>query len=76
MSRSSYYTIATAAVAFSGAYFGQGTGLPILMDNTKCTGSESSLVQCQYDNNTIEDNHVEDAGVICVKKGRFENSKI
>ena len=58
---------ATAVTAFSGAYFGQGTGLPILMDNTKCTGSESNLLQCQYDSNTIEDNHGEDAGVRCLK---------
>ena len=54
----------TAATAYSNAFYGQGTG-PILMDNVACTGSESGLINCAFDNNTGDCRHSEDAGVRC-----------
>ena len=39
--------------------------IPIIMDNVACTGSETQLVNCSYDSNTLEDSHFEDAGVRC-----------
>lgn len=56
----------TAAIAYTDAHFGQGTGLPILLDNVKCSGKEGKLTSCQYDTNTVEDSHSEDAGVKCL----------
>lgn len=41
------------------------------MDNVNCVGSEPNILQCNYDSNTIEDNHGEDAGVRC--SGKDEN---
>ena len=35
------------------------------MDNVACSGSESRLIDCAYDNNTVKDAHTEDAGVHC-----------
>ena len=46
------------------AYFGQGTGMPILMDNIRCLGNESRLVDCPF-SNPFFDFHSEDAGVRC-----------
>ena len=48
--------------------FGAGrSDQPILLDDTKCTGMESSLLQCQT-SSAIEGNnceHSEDAGAVC-----------
>ena len=52
------------AVAYTNAYYGQGTGL-ILFDDVSCTGTESRLVNCTYDSNTANCSHSEDAGVRC-----------
>ena len=49
--------------AYSSAQFGEGSG-PIFMDNVACSGSESRLLDCSYDNIT-DDTHLEDAGVQC-----------
>lgn len=56
-------TSLTAASATSYAHFGEGTG-PIVMDEVRCTGNESFLINCTHD--TDHDcYHGEDAGVIC-----------
>ena len=51
------------ATARSFAFFGQGTD-PIVLDDVRCTGTESRLIDCPYTptHNCI---HFEDAGVTC-----------
>ena len=58
------FLFTAAAIAYSNAAYGQGTG-PILMDNVACTGLESDLINCNFDNNTGDCRHSEDAGVRC-----------
>lgn len=59
----------TDAQAVGNAHFGQGTG-PMLLDNVACRGNEASIKNCNKGFDAGEDSHAEDAGVICVKKGR------
>eukprot|EP00731_Ephydatia_muelleri_P037026 Em0380g6a len=57
----------TIVVALRGAYFGTGTG-PIYLDDLLCSGTESSLLQCNRKVVSIGINdcaHSEDAGVAC-----------
>ena len=54
------------AIAYSGAYFGLGSG-PIHLDDVRCTGSEAALINCTYDPITSDCSHYEDAGVQCGK---------
>ena len=54
------------AIAYYGAYFGQGSG-PIHLDDVRCIGSESALIKCTYDPHTSDCSHYEDAGVQCGK---------
>ena len=64
-----------AATAYSNAAFGQGSG-PILMDNVACTGLESGLINCTFDNHTSDCVHSEDAGVRCYSPpstGKFKH---
>ena len=57
--------IITVGVAYS---FGAGSRYqPISLDDTKCTGVESSLLQCQG-NKQHNCDHREDAGVICNRR--------
>ena len=46
------------------AQFGQGTG-PIQITGLTCTGSESSLLNCDYSNDTSACDHGDDVGVQC-----------
>ena len=56
--------LSTDAVAYSRAYFGVGSG-PIVLDDVRCTGSETALINCTYDRFTSDCGHYEDAGVRC-----------
>ena len=62
------------AVAYSEAYFGEGTG-PILLDNVQCVNSEPTLLQCTHVTQHNCD-HSEDAGVQCTKPGKSCHFKI
>ncbi|XP_029998130.1 deleted in malignant brain tumors 1 protein-like [Sphaeramia orbicularis] len=54
-----------ALSALSSAHFGQGSD-PIWLDDVACSGSESSLTECQHPGFGTEDcGHHEDAGVTC-----------
>ena len=54
----------TGAIPISDTRFGRGDGLPILLDDMACNGSETSLTECA--GVRIHDcDHSEDAGVIC-----------
>ena len=56
------------AVAFTNAYFGQGTG-PIWLDNLRCSGNQLNLRQCPRNNwGSHNCRHSEDAGVRCPRK--------
>ena len=57
-------SIPTEVLAYTNAHFGQAQ-LPILLDDVACTGSESRLVDCPYDNNTGDCSHSQDAGTRC-----------
>lgn len=52
------------------APYGQGTG-PIILDDMFCTGSENTLFDCNFDANTLDCRHSEDAGVMCFSSGRL-----
>ena len=52
------------ATAVLRAGFGAGSG-PIYLDDLRCDGSESALVNCSYDSVTTDCSHTEDAGVRC-----------
>ena len=58
------YCITAAAIAYSNAFYGQGSG-PILMDDVACTGVENGLINCTFDNHTGDCRHSEDAAVRC-----------
>ena len=53
------------ALAFSGAYFGNGSG-PIHLDNVECSGNETSLQECVHVEGEFHNcGHTEDASVRC-----------
>ena len=57
--------VSTGAIARSRAYFGRGTGA-ILLDQLRCTGNETRLMNCPSNPLGIHDcSHYEDAGVTC-----------
>ena len=58
------HLFSAAAVAYTNARYGQGTG-PILMDDVACTGLEAGLINCTFDNHTGDCRHSEDAAVRC-----------
>ena len=53
--------------AYSNARYGQGSALsPIWLDNVRCVGNETRLVDCPANEFGQEDcSHYEDAGVSC-----------
>ena len=56
-----------AASGFFGAFrhsFGSGTG-PIVLDNLRCTGEETRLVECPH-TKAHNCHHIEDVGLACV----------
>ncbi len=53
------------------ARFGQGIG-GIFLDDVRCTGSETRLVDCPHDPSTSDCSHFEDASVICTGKIIYE----
>ena len=61
------YSLSPDAIAYSGAFFGTGSG-PIVLDDVACTGSETALINCTYDASTVDCSHFEDAGVQCQSK--------
>ena len=58
------------AVAFGSARFGRTNGR-INMNYVQCTGSEDSLLECDYVGFTVFDSHNEDAGVRCFEESNF-----
>lgn len=52
-------------IVLTDAYFGAGYNVPIAIDDVGCTGSETSLINCTYDNNVNDCNHLKDAAVAC-----------
>ncbi len=56
----------TGATQQSFAHFGQGNG-EIVLDDVMCDGSESELLDCKYDDITVDCSHFEDAGVTCAE---------
>ena len=64
------------AVGTVTASFGRGVG-PIFMDDTRCTGNETQLIQCPSSgigsHNCL---HFEDAGAICQRKQLQSNKEI
>uniref|UniRef100_A0A3Q4HP17 SRCR domain-containing protein n=1 Tax=Neolamprologus brichardi TaxID=32507 RepID=A0A3Q4HP17_NEOBR len=61
----------TALEAPRSALFGAGTG-QIWLDNVGCSGNESSLIECKYNQfGTNNCGHQQDAGVICSGTGQI-----
>ena len=56
----------TGAEAYSQAQFGQGSG-PIVLDDLDCNGDEVSILNCDFDQDTSDCTHFEDAGIRCVE---------
>ena len=55
----------SGGTAYGEARYGQGTG-PIWMDDLKCSGQESNLVECPFNGwNNTNCGHEEDAAVDC-----------
>ena len=62
------YTLHVDAVAYGGAYFGQGSTLFIHIDKLRCSGLEPRLIDCPHDNHTLHCTHANDASVICQQR--------
>ncbi len=50
-------------------FFGQGVALPIFLDETRCLGNESRLIDCDSSGEGSHNCfHIEDAGAICKRE--------
>ena len=57
-----------AVSALRSAHFGSGSG-QVWLDNVGCSGSESTIVNCQHRGWGVEDcSHSDDASVVCSSK--------
>lgn len=63
------------SIPYSKAHFGSGYGQPIVLDDLQCTGTETSILDCQS-SGLFHDNcgHTEDAGVACKGKASTDES--
>ena len=66
------FSLTSDANARSRAFYGQGT-VPILLDDVRCTNTESRLIDCPY---TAIDNcvHSEDAAISCTTSKELANN--
>ena len=69
---SSDATVACRQMGFVGvsvsdsSRFGSGASTQnILLDDVACRGSESQLIDCNYDGHTADCSHSEDVGIVC-----------
>ena len=53
-----------AAIALTGAAFGQGTG-PVYLNSVGCAGTESSLLSCSHSGIGVACSHSGDVSVVC-----------
>ena len=63
-----HVNILVDAVAYGGAYFGQGATLFIHIDKLRCSGLEPRLIDCPHDNHTLHCTHANDASVVCQQR--------
>lgn len=61
------YLIYIVPIATRGGYYGQGTSNTALT-NVMCTGNELSLLECNFEIETHDYRHYQDAGLRCVPK--------
>ncbi len=66
------FVFLTGAQGLRNAHFQPGKG-PIHFDEILCSGNESSLLDCQYTNETSKCNHGMDVSVICGDSECIEN---
>lgn len=65
-----FFLLTLDATAYRSAHFGQGsTEMEIHLDNVDCSGTEVRLIDCDYDSDTRDCGHHEDAGVYCLEQG-------
>ena len=65
------FFLLTDAIAYSRAFYGQGT-VPVLLDDVRCTGTESRLIDCPRaaTENCV---HSKDAALSCTTSNELAN---